>query len=47
MGVEKPQISNLNLGELIDAAALTRGLGDLVLSTPDTAGLRVAGLALV
>jgi [protein-PII] uridylyltransferase len=45
VGVEKPQISSLALGELIDAEGLRQELAALARSMPDAAGRRQAGLA--
>ena len=47
MGVEKPQISSLDVGELIDAEGLKCALAELAATTPDMTGLRGAALALV
>lgn len=47
MGLEKPSISTLAPGDLIDAGALARGLADLARGNADRTALRQAGLALV
>jgi len=47
LGVEKPQISTLALSDLLDVEGLKRDLAELARTTPGTAALRPAGLALV